>query len=78
MKIAIAAVCCVLLMGPTNQARVSLEGNPSWLAEKGCTQPDPQQCALEVELKRKLSWGRIDLGSTSEAHKQLMKELFDQ
>lgn len=76
IKIALVAVCCVLLSGTAveDRKRAFLEANPAWLAEKGCTQPDPQQCALEIALKRKLAWGRVELGPAADAD-ALRKEL---
>jgi hypothetical protein len=75
IKIALA-VCCVLLSGTAveDRKRAFLEASPAWLAEKGCTQPDPQQCALERKLKSTLAWGRVELGPAADAE-ALRKEL---
>jgi hypothetical protein len=75
IKLALVAVCCVLLSGTATQERKAfLVASPDWLAEKGCTQPDPQQCALERKLKSTLAWGRVELGPAADAD-ALRKEL---
>lgn len=70
------AMCCVFLSGAAveDRKRAFLEASPMWLVEKGCTQPDTQQCALERKLKSTLAWGRVELGSPNDAE-VLRKEL---
>lgn len=57
--VVLAAATLPALLGISADSHKQIVGDPMWLATDKCTSPDPEQCALERQLKALLRKGPV-------------------